>query len=173
MLGLGMADDRFDQRTAAEFAFDGLGGAASTGPRSFLGLVVEQSIVAAIAADRRRCTRGRRRSASRSPGSRSRGCGRRRDYQAFALASAIELARLWSDGAWLRRADLTRLIRPMGFPLPMHSTSGTYEIDLLSALMLHCSRTQRASVGGCTRFFSDAASPLILRSDLRALDPTE
>jgi hypothetical protein len=29
MLGLGVSDDRFDRRAAAEFAFDGLGDATS------------------------------------------------------------------------------------------------------------------------------------------------
>ena len=50
MLGLGMADDRLDRRTAAEFAFDRLGDAASLARDIDLELVVGRSVVAAIAA---------------------------------------------------------------------------------------------------------------------------
>ena len=45
-----MSDDRFDRRTAAEFAFDGLGDATSLARDIDLKLVFGRGVVAAIAA---------------------------------------------------------------------------------------------------------------------------
>jgi hypothetical protein len=50
VLCLGVADDRFDRRPAAEFAFDGLGDAMSLARDIDLELVVGRGVVAAIAA---------------------------------------------------------------------------------------------------------------------------
>ena len=50
MLGLGVSDDRFDRRPAAEFAFDGLCDAASLARDIDLELVVGRRVVATIAA---------------------------------------------------------------------------------------------------------------------------
>ena len=50
MLGLGVTDDRFDRRAAAEFTFDGFGDAASLAGDVDLELVIGRSVVAAIAA---------------------------------------------------------------------------------------------------------------------------
>ena len=50
VLGLGVSDDRFDCRSAAEFAFDGLCDAASLARDIELELVVGRSGVATIAA---------------------------------------------------------------------------------------------------------------------------
>ena len=50
VLGLGVSDDRFDCRSAAEFAFDGLCDAASLARDIELELVVGRSVVATIAA---------------------------------------------------------------------------------------------------------------------------
>ena len=50
MFGLGVADDRFDRRAAAEFAFDGLGDATSLARDIDLELVAGRGVVAAIAA---------------------------------------------------------------------------------------------------------------------------
>ena len=50
MLGLGVTDDGFDCRAAAELAFDGLGDAASLAADVDLELVVGRGVVAAIAA---------------------------------------------------------------------------------------------------------------------------
>jgi hypothetical protein len=52
VLGLGVTDDRFDCLTAAEFAFDGHGDAASLARDIDLELVVGRSVVATIAAVR-------------------------------------------------------------------------------------------------------------------------
>ena len=50
MLGLGVSDDRFDRRAAAEFAFDRLGEAASLARDIDLERAIGRSVVAAIAA---------------------------------------------------------------------------------------------------------------------------
>ena len=50
MIGLGVTDDRFDRRAAAESALDGLGEAASLAGDVDLELVIGRSVVAAIAA---------------------------------------------------------------------------------------------------------------------------
>jgi hypothetical protein len=50
VLGLGVANDRFDRGAAAEFAFDGLGDAASLAGDIDLELVVGRGVVAAITA---------------------------------------------------------------------------------------------------------------------------
>jgi hypothetical protein len=48
VLGLGVANDRFDRGAAAEFAFDGLGDAASLAGDIDLELVAGRGVVAAI-----------------------------------------------------------------------------------------------------------------------------
>ena len=50
VLGLGVTDDRFDRRAAAELALDGFGDAASLAGDVDLELVIGRSAVAAIAA---------------------------------------------------------------------------------------------------------------------------
>jgi hypothetical protein len=50
VLGLGVANDRFDRGAAAEFVFDGLGNAASLAGDIDLELVAGRGVVAAIAA---------------------------------------------------------------------------------------------------------------------------
>ena len=50
VLGLGVTDDRFDRRAAAQLTFDGFGDAASLAGDVDLELVIGRSVVAAIAA---------------------------------------------------------------------------------------------------------------------------
>jgi hypothetical protein len=50
MLGLGVSDDGFDRRAAAELAFDGLGDATSLAGDIDLELMTRRGVVTAIAA---------------------------------------------------------------------------------------------------------------------------
>ena len=124
VLGLGVTDDRFDRRAAAELALDGFGDAASLAGDVDLELVIGRSVVAAIAAvgddageacaDLRLDLRdhGRERVAVVGVAGQRLGVG---DEQ--AAPGAIE-----RGGE--RHLD-AELVRAMGLaPLPMHSTSG-------------------------------------------------
>ena len=136
VLGLGVSDDGFDRRAAAEFAFDGLGDAASLARDIDLELVVGRGVVAAIAAvgDDAREVRADLRLDLRDHG---------RERVAVVGVAGQRLGvgdELAAPGAIERggERDLdAELIGPMGLALADALDLGRVQrIDLLSALML-------------------------------------